>query len=416
VAEKTKELKMSSENAREMALRAESANQAKSRFLTNISHEIRTPISGIIGITGIILQSALPEPQQSNFIMIKRSAQQLMEVLDDILDFSKIEAGQLNLDYMPFELPPLLNEVKDHVYTQVERKGLKFNVFVNDSVPDTLINDPQRLKQVLFNLVGNAVKFTEKGSVTVNVKMAKGEKHTLHFSVSDTGIGIPVERQQYIFESFTQVNSSMSRKHTGIGLGLAIARQLIELMKGKIWLESQPGQGSTFHFTLPFQGREDQQKPEITGKIGTEETGSQQEKDESEEKHRLISQLSRLSHKVRILVVEDNPINRKVAVKHIQSTKIPVDAVEDGTLAVEAVKKEKYDLILMDVQMPKMDGLTATRTIRQELEMKDIVIVAMTAHAMKEDKQECLDAGMNDYITKPFKPTQLYHVLSKWLS
>ncbi|MFC2146623.1 two-component regulator propeller domain-containing protein, partial [Acidobacteriota bacterium] len=416
VAEKTKELRMSSENAREMALRAESSNQAKSRFLTNISHEIRTPISGIIGITGIILQSALPEPQQSNFIMIKRSAQQLMEVLDDILDFSKIEAGQLNLDYMPFELPPLLNEVKDHVYTQVERKGLKFNVFIHDNVPDTLINDPQRLKQVLFNLVGNAVKFTEKGSVTVNVKMAKGEKHTLHFSVSDTGIGIPVERQQYIFESFTQVNGSMSRKHAGIGLGLAIARQLIELMKGKIWLESQPDQGSTFHFTLPFQGREDQQEPEITGKIGTEETGPQQEKDESEEKHRLMSHLSRLSHKVRILVVEDNPINRKVAVKHIQSTKIPVDAVEDGSLAVEAVKKEKYDLILMDVQMPKMDGLTATKTIRQELKMKDIVIVAMTAHAMREDKQECLDAGMNDYITKPFKPTELYRVLLKWLS
>lgn len=416
VAEKTKELKMSSENAREMALRAESANQAKSRFLTNISHEIRTPISGIIGITDLILQSALPEPQQSNFIMIKRSAQQLMEVLDDILDFSKIEAGQLNLDYMPFELPPLLNEVKDHVNAQVERKGLKFNISIHDNVPDTIINDPQRLKQVLFNLVGNAVKFTEKGSVTVSVKMEKGEKHTLHFSVSDTGIGIPVERQQYIFESFTQVNGSMSREHTGIGLGLAIARQLIELMKGKIWLESQPNQGSTFHFTLPFQLRENQQKPEITGKTGTEETGSKQEKDESEEKHRLMSQLSRLSHKVRILVVEDNPINRKVAVKHIQSIKIPVDAVEDGTLAVEAVKKEKYDLILMDVQMPKMDGLTATKTIRQELEMRDIVIVAMTAHAMKEDKQECLDAGMNDYITKPFKPTQLYHVLSKWLS
>jgi signal transduction histidine kinase/ligand-binding sensor domain-containing protein/CheY-like chemotaxis protein len=416
VAEKTKELKMSSENAREMALRAESANQAKSRFLTNISHEIRTPISGIIGITDLILQSALPEPQQSNFIMIKKSAQQLMEVLDDILDFSKIEAGQLNLDYMPFELPPLLNEVKNHVYAQVERKGLKFNIFIHDNVPDTIINDPQRLKQVLFNLVGNAVKFTEKGSVTINVKMAKGDKHTLHFSVSDTGIGIPVERQQYIFESFTQVNGSMSRKHTGIGLGLAIARQLIELMKGKIWLESQPNQGSTFHFTLPFQRREDQKQPEITGKTGTEETGSKQEKDESEEKHRLMSQLSRLSHKVRILVVEDNLINRKVAVKHIQSTKIPVDAVEDGTLAVEAVKKEKYDLILMDVQMPKMDGLSATKTIRTELKMKDIVIVAMTAHAMKEDKQECLDAGMNDYITKPFKPTQLYHVLIKWLS
>jgi len=416
VAEKTKELRVSTENAREMAHRAENANQAKSRFLTNISHEIRTPISGIIGLTDLILQASLPEPQQSNFTMIKKSAHQLMEVLDDILDFSKIEAGQLNLDYIPFELPPLLNEVKDHVYPQVERKGLKFNVFIHENVPDALIGDSQRLRQVLLNLVGNAVKFTERGSVAVSVQMAQGKEYTLHFSISDTGIGIPVERQQYIFESFTQVNGSMSRKHTGTGLGLAIARQLLELMKGKIWLESQPNRGSTFHFTLPFQRREDQQQPEITGKTGAEKTTSKQEKDEMEETNRLMSHLSRLKPKVRILVVEDNPINRKVAVKHIQLVKIPVDAVEDGYLAVEAVKKEKYDLILMDVQMPKMDGLTATKTIRQELKMKDIVIVAMTAHAMKEDKQECLDAGMNDYITKPFKPTELYRFLLKWLS
>jgi two-component system sensor histidine kinase ChiS len=415
VAEKTKELKVSTEIARQMALRAESANRAKSRFLTNISHEIRTPLSGIIGLTDLTLQASLPEQQQSNFIMIKKSAHQLMEVLDDILDFSKIEAGQLNLEYIPFELTLLLNEIKDHVYAQVERKKLKFSVSIHDNVPDTIIGDPQRLKQVLLNLVGNAVKFTEKGSVIVSVEMAQGEDHTLQFSISDTGIGIPVERQQHIFESFTQVNGSMSRKHTGAGLGLAIARQLVELMKGKIWLESQPNLGGTFHFTLPFQPREDQQQPEIKEKPETKETGSKQEKDETEEKDRLMSLLSRLSHKVRILVVEDNPINRKVAFKQIQLTNIPVDAVEDGALAVDAVKKEKYDLILMDVQMPKMDGLTATKIIRQELKMNDIVIVAMTAHAMKEDKEECLDAGMNDYITKPFKPTELYRVLLKWL-
>ncbi|MGD2091916.1 MAG: two-component regulator propeller domain-containing protein [Candidatus Aminicenantes bacterium] len=416
VAEKTKELRVFSENAREMALRAESANQAKSRFLTNLSHEIRTPLSGIIGLTDLILQASLPEQLESNFNMIRKSAHQLMEVLDEILDFSKIEAGQLNLDQFPFELPPLLNEVKDHVYAQVERKGLKYNVFIHDNVPDTLIGDPRRLKQVLLNLVGNAVKFTERGSVSVSIKMAEGKEHTLHFSISDTGIGIPVERQQNIFESFTQVNGSMSRKHTGTGLGLAIARQLIELMKGKIWLESQPHQGSTFHFTLPSQWQEEQPPAEIKEKKEAEERGSGQETDETQERDRLMSHLSRLSHKARILVVEDNPINRKVAVKQLQLVKTPVDAVEDGTLAVEAVKKEKYDLILMDVQMPKMDGLTATKIIRQELNMKDIVIVAMTAHAMREDKQECLAAGMNDYITKPFKPTELYRVLLKWLS
>ncbi len=415
VAEKTKELKLSTEIAREMAIRAESANQAKSRFLTNISHEIRTPLSGIIGLTDLILKNSLPEPQQSSFIMIKKSAHQLMEVLDDILDFSKIEAGQLNLDYRPFELPPLLNEVKDHVYPQVERKGLKFKVFIRDNVPDALIGDPQRLKQVLLKLVGNAVKFTEKGGVTVSIKMVPGEEPTLHFSISDTGIGIPLERQQHIFESFTQVNGSMSRQHPGSGLGLTIARQLLELMKGKIWLESQSNQGSTFHFTLPFQRREDQPHPGITKKTGARVTGSRPEKDETEEKDRLMAHLSRLRHMVRILVVEDNTINRKVAVNHIQLAKIPVDAVEDGISAVEAVKKEKYDLILMDVQMPKMDGLAATKTIRQELEMKDIVIIAMTAHAMKEDREECLEAGMNDYITKPFKPTELYRLLLKWL-
>jgi CheY-like chemotaxis protein len=187
-------------------------------------------------------------------------------------------------------------------------------------------------------------------------------------------------------------------------------------MKGKIWLESQPHQGSTFHFTLPSQWQEEQPPAEIKEKKEAEERGSGQETDETQERDRLMSHLSRLSHKARILVVEDNPINRKVAVKQLQLVKTPVDAVEDGTLAVEAVKKEKYDLILMDVQMPKMDGLTATKIIRQELNMKDIVIVAMTAHAMREDKQECLAAGMNDYITKPFKPTELYRVLLKWLS
>ena len=416
VAEKTKELKLSSEIAREMALRAESANQAKSRFLTNISHEIRTPLSGIIGLTDLILKESLSEPQQSSFTMIKKSAHQLMEILDDILDFSKIEAGQLNLDYRPFELPPLLNEVKNHVYPQAERKGLKFNVFIRDNVPDTIIGDPERLKQVLLKLVGNAVKFTEKGGVTVSVKMLPGEEHTLHFSISDTGIGIPLERQQHIFESFTQVNGSMSRKHTGSGLGLTIARQLLELMKGKVWLESQPNQGSTFYFTLPFQRQEDQQQGETREKPGTKETGSKPEEDETGEKYLLVSQLSRFNRKTRILVVEDNPINRKVAVNHIQLAKIPVDAVEDGALAIEALKKKKYHLILMDVQMPKMDGLAATKTIRQELEMKDIVIIAVTAHAMKEDREECLEAGMNDYITKPFKPTELYRLLLKWLS
>lgn len=415
VAEKTKELKVSTEIARQMALRAENANRAKSRFLTNISHEIRTPLSGIIGLTDLTLQSSLPEPQQTNFMMIKKSAHQLMEILDEILDFSKIEAGQLNLDYTPFELTPLLNEIKDQVRAQVERKKLKFKIFIHDNVPGTITSDPQRLKQVLLNLVENAVKFTEKGSVTVNVKMTQEEKRTLHFSIADTGIGIPVDRQQLIFESFTQVNDSMSRKYTGTGLGLAIARQLLELMKGKIWLESQPKRGSTFHFTLPFQKQEDQQQPGTTDKPGEKETSSKPEKDETEEKDRLISQLSRFRHKTRILVVEDNPINRKVAVNHIQLAEIPVDAVDDGSLAVEALKKEKYDLILMDVQMPKMDGLTATRTIRQELGMKDITIIAMTAHAMKEDKEECLEAGMNDYITKPFKPGELYRVLLKWL-
>ncbi len=444
VVARTRELQTVSETAREMAVRAGSANRAKTRFLANLSHEIRTPLSGIIGITDLITDSPLPEQQQGYFTMIKQSAHQLMGILDEILDFSKLEAGQLNLDYAPFDLFPLLEKVKESFSQKAQRKGLKFGMSVREDVPGRLVGDSRRLEQILVNLIGNAIKFTEKGSVSLNIQVdfppiaggfpgsfleepkdRPASQVTLRFTVSDTGIGIPSEQQQCIFESFTQVDSSVSRQHGGPGLGLTISRHLIELMNGRIWLESQPRQGSAFHFMLPFLLPGDHQPPgdEVKGPMGNNllEVGGSRGTEappgdmDAEEKQHLMAYLAQLTHPVRILVVEDNPINQKVAVKQVTLPNTAVDAVEDGSLAVEAVQKRKYNFILMDVQMPKMDGLTAVRIIRQDLKLKDLPIVAMTAHAMKEDRQKCLDAGMNDYITKPFKPRDLYRLMLKWL-
>lgn len=432
VEERTRKLREANEQAREMAIQAESANRAKSRFLANISHEVRTPMSGIIGLTDIALDTQPQEPISSHLVNIKQSAHQLLDLLNNLLDLSKIEAGQLNLDYIKFFLRATVNEIQEIILPKIIYKNLSLHVSIDSSVPDILLGDPLRIKQILLHLVGNAIKFTDQGNIAIKIDTTNKlsldlpDSHSqkkqptiyLCFNISDTGIGIPQELQEQVFESFTQVDSSMSRKYGGSGLGLSIIRQLVEMMEGKIWLESLPGQGSTFKVILPF------------GQIDTPETDTIQVQtssfprvgaaiktsdDEKNTRERLIGKLAKLDQQVRILVVEDNPINRKVVTTLIKRTNIPVDAVDDGIFALEAIKNQTYHLILMDVQMPRMDGLTTTRQIRQDLDNKNIPIIAMTAHAMKEDKQQCLQAGMNDYITKPFKPEQLYRILLKWL-
>lgn len=431
VEERTKKLRLATENAQQMAVQAESANRAKSAFLANMSHEIRTPMAGITGLTDMALDSDPDEPVRKHLKEIKQSANQLLGLLNDILDLSKIEAGQLDLEYVTFKLRKAVNEVEALVIPGIHKKGLTFETAIHKDVPGLLTGDPVRFKQILINLVGNAVKFTELGGITVHVSKETSEKSEdqtgatvqLYIKVSDTGIGIPEDRRDSIFESFTQVDGSISRKYGGTGLGLAITRQLVEMMEGKIWLESTPGQGTVFHYTIPFA---------LPGKPETGTYNAYNQKGEPGEENKnkaledtgeieagkndLMEQLSALSGSTRILLVEDNPINRKVASALIQRTGIPVETVDDGIFALEALRKNTYHLILMDVQMPRMDGLTATRQIREEIGLKDVPIIAMTANAMKEDRLRCLEAGMNDYITKPFKPEYLYGVLVKWLS
>ena len=380
---------------------AEVATQAKSTFLSQMTHELRTPMNGVLGMATLLSDTELSDDQQEMLSTIRSSGDTLLTIMNDILDFSKIEANKLELELVPFDLESCIKQVLDLVRAKASSKGLSLSYRLADGVPQGLVQDVTRVRQVLTNLVGNAIKFTETGGVDIIVDAsleASGGDSTcyrLHVEVKDTGIGIPEDRLDRLFASFSQVDASTTRKYGGTGLGLAISKRLCELMGGTIWVESKAGLGSTFHFIIVAQ------KAVLQPSRSTQPSSS------------FDPQLA-VKKPLQILMAEDNIVNQKVALAMLKKCGYTADVVTNGLEAIEALERRRYDVVLMDMKMPVMDGITATQRIREIMPRERLpTIIALTADAMEQQRKACLEAGMDDFVSKPIRIQELVEALQR---
>lgn len=400
-----------------LAKQAMQSSMVKSQFLANMSHEIRTPMNGIIGFLSLIERGAYSSTEEmKDFVLsAKNSAESLLDIINDILDLSKIESGKMSLEKIDFNIDEVVEESISILSTRIKEKGLEIEFYNNDNNIHYYKGDPKRIRQVLLNLLSNAVKFTNAGSIVINIssKEKDFDKYEVYISVEDTGIGIPADRLNVLFKPFSQVDDSHTRKFGGTGLGLAICKEFVNLMGGNIGVDSRKDEGSKFYFTI-ILGKGDKVKvvqPDILREERAVLEAAQKSAQVAEKK---ITKDDR--SKFKLLLAEDNFINQKVALKILSEGGYNANAVVNGLEAFNALQKSDYDIVLMDVQMPEMDGFTATGKIRSsEFKFKDIPIIAITAHALMGDKEKCIEAGMNDYLSKPINANLLISKLDKWL-
>lgn len=392
------EIKMKEKALVQSKKAAEQGAEAKSNFLANMSHELRTPLNGVIGMTDLMMSTNLDEEQKEYAETVKTSGETLLTIINDVLDYSKLEAGRLKIAEIPFDLKKSIYSVLDILRPAALDKDLDLMIEIDSRIPEKVVGDQSRIKQIMFNLIGNAIKFTQKGYIKVSAKIVRDHMKgngadlttDIRFEVEDTGIGISEADLPFIFEKFTQVDDTFSRSYGGTGLGLAISRELISIMGGKLEVSSMVKQGSSFHFILPY-GLEDDIINPFNDHNETKEYDTKS-----------------------VLLVEDNDINQNVLGRLLEKLNCHVTIVDNGELAIETVRQQMFDLIFMDCQMPGMDGLQATKIIRKELNIDYIPIIALTGHAMPGDRDRFIKAGMDDYLCKPVKSSDLKSMISKW--